>query len=242
MGLHIQGSGRAISSQLQRCCEDFKSNGSFRAQAKHYGNVVHMPVFKQCSTNTKVIDVFPLPELHLLTSPFNTLMAGLKTVWPDCEAWVRHCHINLEAQHGGTFTGTSCRTLLSNIDLLAAMGPVTCLPYITALHSFDAVVSTCYMLHAALHPGFCEAIVRFRTAFLDLGIRITPKIYAVFLHVADFCGSRQRGLGICMEQAVEPAHHDFLTVWRHFEVRNSRHPAFGRQLLRAMQTYNSRHL
>lgn len=49
------------------------------------------------------------------------------------------------------------------------------LPYIHAFRAFDRVVSMCFGV--ALKPGYEVAIQQFRTAYLDIGISVTPKVY-----------------------------------------------------------------
>jgi hypothetical protein len=237
--LHDRGTDRTIGS-LQQCFEHFQANGAIRSSAKNSKNVVHRPLFHQLDATKKVLDLFPPPELHLLTGPVNFLLQNLHSAWPECDTWIQQCHVSREAQHGGTFTGNSCRILLRSVDSMAALGPVSCLPYVVALRSLSAVVSSCY--GEQLDADFLDAIQRFRVAYLDLGISITPKVHAVLHHVADFCSARGRGLGLWTEQAVEAAHHDFRSLWKNFQVRDSSHPAYEKQLLRAVQVYNSQHL
>lgn len=102
------------------------------------------------------------------------------------------------------------------------------------------VVSACY--GNTLHPSYEEAIVDFKVAFLDLDIKVTPKIHAVFYHVPEFCRLTGRGLGPWSEQASEAAHHDFLATWSRFKVRSLEHPEFQNRLFRAVSAYNIYHV
>ena len=51
------------------------NSGENRQQAKHYGNVIHMPILSG-EPDTLVIDLLPPPELHLLLGVVNTLFKG----------------------------------------------------------------------------------------------------------------------------------------------------------------------
>ena len=55
------------------------------------------------------------------------------------------------------------------------------LPYIQAFRSFDQVVSKCFGV--SLKEGYKEAIEDFKTAYMNLGITVTPKVYCFrYLH------------------------------------------------------------
>jgi hypothetical protein len=40
-----------------------------------------------------------------------------------------------------------------------------------------------------------ENISEFKATYMKLNIPITPKLHAIFNHIANFCDSRQLGLG-----------------------------------------------
>lgn len=101
------------------------------------------------------------------------------------------------------------------------------------------VVIACY--GNDLRPDYEEKIEEFRAAFMDLGVRVTPKIHAVLHHVKEFCSFKQAGLGKWSEQAGEALHHDFLNVWENYKTRSTKHADFGERLLRATCAYNGRH-
>ena len=219
---------------------DFAESGDSRANAKKYGNVIHTSIVKGRSPDSLLIEVIPPPELHLLTGPVNTLYKAMEKLWPNASQWLVACHVQRVAYHGGNFTGNSARTLLKNVDRLQAMCPLQILPYVAPLRSLDAVVSACY--GAQLRPEYTHAIRRFQNDFLDLGINISPKIHAIFFHVPEFCQMVGKGLGSYSEQASESVHHDFQKIWENYKIQDQDHPRYGEQLLKAVTTYNSRHL
>jgi hypothetical protein len=164
---------------------------------------------------------------------------GLAVLWSESQQWLQACHVEREMIHGGSFTGNSCKILLSKVDLLEELCPESCKVYVNAFRSFGKVVSSCYGDH--LDSTFESYITEFKEAYLQLGISVTPKIHAVFYHVAEFCKSKRKGLGQWGEQASESVHHDFGKVWNNFKVNSLDNPHFGERLLRAVQVYNSRH-
>ena len=52
----------------------FMEAGGDTKTAKHYGNVTNMPMF-QTERATRIIDLLPLPELHLLLGGGNSLFS-----------------------------------------------------------------------------------------------------------------------------------------------------------------------
>ena len=49
------------------------------------------------------------------------------------------------------------------------------LPYVHAFRAFDRVVSMCFGV--TLKAGYEQAIQQFKTAYMDIGISVTPKVY-----------------------------------------------------------------
>ena len=109
-----------------------------------------------------------------------------------------------------------------------------------AFSAFNDVVSSCYGFDLA--TDYEEKIEIFRQSYMQLGVSITPKVHAVFYHIADFCNLTGFGLGPWSEQCGESIHHDFNEVWGHFKVNDTDHPKYGKALLDAVCYYNSLHL
>ena len=69
---------------------DYFEVNTNKKEAKHYGNVIHLPIVSNNLENKMpVIDVLPPSELDLLISPVNTLYDGLEKVWPRSEDWLK---------------------------------------------------------------------------------------------------------------------------------------------------------
>ena len=154
---------------------------------------------------------------------------------------VEECNVKKEDYHGGQFAGNESRKLLKNVDKLKALHPPTSVTkFITAFRSFDVVVEACY--GKDLNPDFQRRIVAFAMDYLKLGISVTPKVHAVFFHVAEFCLLTGKGLGPWSEQAGESVHHDFKQTWKNYKVNDVERDIYSENLLRAVAAYNSKHL
>ena len=77
-----QGLARTLES-LRQAFTAWVNSRTRQEKAKHYGNVIHMPILSG-DPDTLVIDILPPPELHLLLGVVGTLFKGkLKNV-PVC--------------------------------------------------------------------------------------------------------------------------------------------------------------
>ncbi len=76
---------------------------------------------------------------------------------------------------------------------------------------------------------------------MKLAIPVTPKIHAIFDHIAEFCQKRGIGLGNFSEQASESVHHDFQKTWERYAMPLG-HKDFGKHLCQAVVKYNSQHI
>lgn len=133
------GETRTLSN-LSDSFLSWTKDGSRLQRAKQFDNVIHPPLIRNVDEMTPMLEIIPPPELHLLTGPVNTLYKSLAEKWGDgCEQWINECNVMREAMHGGCFTGNSSRKLLSKVDTLQRMCPITCLPYVTAFRSFEKV-------------------------------------------------------------------------------------------------------
>ena len=235
--LHEKGAIRTLGT-IRELYWKFQSSGKDISKGKEYGNCVHAPIFKE-SDDTKVIDMYPPPELHLLLGAVNTLYLGLVSSWPDASTWTDAIHVTREAMHGGSFTGNSCKKLLNNTDILENLAPQECGRYVTVLKSLKDVVDACF--GKKLDPNYIELIRQFRDNYLSLQLSVTPKIHAIFFHVEEFCSTHEKGLGCFSEQSFEAAHSLFQTVWMKYKVPNNHH-RYGEQLFRAVCEFNSCHL
>ncbi|CAH0547206.1 unnamed protein product [Brassicogethes aeneus] len=150
------------------------------------------------------------PELHFLLGTVNTLYNNLLKAPPEvCNQWTTLCHIQREVIHEGSFTGNSCKKLLINLDYLDKNLPINLLPYMTCLKAFNDVTKSTFKV--TLDPNYKKN--RFKSSFLELGIKTTPKILAVIFHVQEFCEKTNLDLVFYSEQASKAVNSDFAVVW-----------------------------
>lgn len=219
----------------------FYNSGEEKIKAKAYGNVIHPSIIKGDIDMVRVIEVIPPPELHLMIGAFCTIYNCMKIAWPDVDMWLERCHVSKEQRHGGTFTGNVTRTLLKNIDALQAMCPLKCLPFVKVLRCLNEVVVSCFSWD--LSQGYRAKILQFMKSYLEIDdLPVTPKVHAIFFHVAELCEMRGCGLAAFSEQTSESIHHDFLSLWECYKTRSTEHPDYGKRLLNAVQRYNSQHV
>lgn len=237
----------SIRSNYQRRQADSLDRGRTQP-AKAYDNCVHMPLLPGSDT-VLVLDILPPMELHLLLGSVNRLVDHLEQTLKGSEAklelqqWISRLGLTRCSFHGGQFDGNSCKRLLDGVDLLQSLaesaGAFCVMPVVEALRALRAVVLGCF--GRTLMDGVAERVAAYREAYLALGIPVTVKNHAIFAHVAEFCVSRGRGLGLYSEQASESVHADFSAVWSRYKV-SSANAAYPQQLLRAVEVYNCRHM
>ena len=156
------------------------------------------------------------------------------------EKWMKTLHIKREEYHGGAYNGNDSRKLLKNVNILKQSCPSPFKGYVDAFNAFDEVVMSCY--GTVLQQNYKQKIEEFQKKYLNLKVSVTPKLHAVFFHVAEFCNMVGTGLGPWSEQTAESLHHDFNEIWKNFEVRKIEHPEYAKRLLDAVVMYNSQHL
>ena len=231
------GESRTLGS-LRQMFWSWKHSNTAKTSAKDHGNVVHPPVF-QLSNSTKVIDIVPPPELHLLIGPVTTMYHGLQKIWAHgAEEWARQCGVREQERHGGVFNGNACITLLHHVKKLQELQCPE--KYVKAFAKFGDVVKACYGKEFGKDAPVL--ISEFGDLFKNLQLVITPKVHAVLVHIVEFCSEYQTGLGVWSEQASEAVHFDFeASTWQRYKVADC-NPRYSQQLLRAVQDYAAKHL
>ena len=243
--LHVCGVYRTTDN-CKKFFEKWRKNGSYLKKAKEYKSCINEPVVKR-EKNTKIIDIIPPPELHLMIGVVNTLVNHMQQKFEDItHLWIKSCGVERQITHGGSgFNGNSCKDLLEakNTEKLKKFCEENendeCLKYVSVFESFKDVVDDCFSNE--LKPTYAESIMKFKSEYLTLNISVTPKVHAVFFHIKDFCAQQKRGLGFFCEQAIESVHFDFDCTWNKYKVLKSNHN-YANQLLRAVIEYNSNHI
>lgn len=240
--LHIIGEMRTIA----RCNENFNrfnDTNKARKDARKFYNCVNMPIIQ--SDKELILHILPPPELHLLLGCTNHMYNHMLAEFPSIATlWAKQCNVYRVDVYRGTmgFEGNQCKGLLNNTDKLRSLCmkyDIGCLKFVDAFLSFQKVVHSCFSLK--LQPNFETCIDDFEIRFKVLQISVTSKIHAIFFHVKQFCKTFDIGLGFFSEQAFESVHHDYTKTWQNFKV-NVDNPDYGEKLLRAVCSYNCKHL
>ena len=113
------------------------------AQMKDYANVT-----KEClitaGASEEVIDVVPLPELHLLIGVLNHLLKLLITCFPGVlEVFKAHGIFRL-GYNGGGLDGNNCKKLLQKLEKMRSAVPAHLQPVLDTLDTFRLLVGGCF--------------------------------------------------------------------------------------------------
>ena len=209
-------------------------------KASLFKNCIHLPLIKGTDEQL-IIEPLSPPELHLFLGITNKIFDTLNERMGDNQIYkwaYKQCIVRV-GYHGGCLEGNQARAVLQHLDSLQEFVPGHLQCFVLALRHFDNVRIACF--GQKLDPSFEEAINDFKTVFKSLSIRITPKLHILFDHVPQFCAMKRVGLGFFSEQASESVHADFAKIWQRFSVP-LHHERHGKNLLRAVQKYNSQHL
>ena len=113
-----RGESRTFGSLRKSFWEWYRA-GAKLSDAKHFGNVIHLPLPKNADSSF-VINTIPPPELHLLIGPVTTIFVALKNEWPQAEEWADTSNVERQSYHGGTFNGNGCMRLLKKLHILVS--------------------------------------------------------------------------------------------------------------------------
>lgn len=228
--------------------------GKNKLSSASFYSCEQMPLCDGENDSTLVLDLVPSMELHLMLGVVNNLYDCLdgrlnKTGCSiTAKDWAAPLGLARAAHYGGQFNGNQCRTLLSSTESLAQILQEAGVfhvgaPVLDAFTAFNMVRNTCFGVTCS--PDFQVHIERFAVAFLKLGLSVTPKVHAVFVHVTQFLNRQQplnKGLGYWSEQASETVHSDFDSLWVGSSYKRAMsHKDYGSQLHKCVITYNSRH-
>ena len=118
--------------------------------AKDFDNCINMPLFN-LPDETLVMDIIPLPELHLMLGCVNNILQELNKRWAErhnIEDPVWHfCdehNIKKITYRGKSLEGPSCEKLLKNLHLLDRRVPPRLRTFVSALFTFDALKKSCF--------------------------------------------------------------------------------------------------
>ena len=240
--------------QYRQACETHMRK--IKPSAAPFKNCVNNPLL-DLPDETPVSRVLAPIELHLLSGNTNRLYDFGNTVLTNLDAtvsmdlWNKSLGFDRPKLHSGQFKGGQCSKLLENTDLLENLlkSSLTVVPaqlsdLIRALSALNQAKNTCFGLR--LDKSYKEKIKLYKEAYKTLGIKVSPKVHALVIHVPEFLDSMQesypdKGLGFWSEQASETVHYDFKQFYEQGYKIPSCHNLYSAKLLRSVIVYNSRH-
>jgi hypothetical protein len=252
--LRTFGDIRRSAREYQRAAS--QTPGTSKMSAVQFKNCVRQPLLTLPDDAT-VLEAVPPMELHLLLGIVNRLFEELEirlNSLLDCQqfvsSWLNELGLRRPQHRRDSFNGNQCERLLNGVDCLQrSLEKRSNFPGIAVCHAlrcFSAVKSSCFGME--LRPDFENAIAAFQKAYTDLGIAVTPKVHAVFDHVAPFLRAKnrsaehQRGLGYWSEHVMEAAHCDFSRMWSSGYKVDPSKPEYPERLRRCVVAYSSRHM
>ena len=78
--------------------------------------MVNVCLIKERNKSKLVLEVIPLPELHMLIGFVNHISTYIIFYWPEYKDWVNSLGCIRRGYHGGTYEGNTCRIILKNCD------------------------------------------------------------------------------------------------------------------------------
>ena len=208
---------------------------------KDFFNCVNPPLIEG-DDEDRIIDILPLPELHLLLGVTNTLLFKVNELAGDdlVIKWANGLSCYQEKQGSKQFNGERCVILLNNMESLIKKLPRKLKFFGYALKAFNQVRKSCF--GEELDGDYREKIAEFESAFRDIGLDlqpVTPKVHVVLHHLADFV-DENGPLGQFNEQTFESVHYAFAN---HMDTskytRNLDHPEHGKFLKKGVIDYNT---
>ena len=110
-----------------------------------------------------ILEVVPLPELHLLMGFVNHLSTYISTLWPEYTKWVSSLGCIRRGYHGGTYEGNACQTILQNCDQLSLLLPNHLLPLLEPMRYFNKLVHGTF--GNVLDPNYPTLISGFQKSY-----------------------------------------------------------------------------
>lgn len=223
--LRTLGDIRKWARELHEYCQNMYPDNpeeGLKLHAKDFYNCIHEPLF-DLPDETLIMDILPLPELHLMLGCVNGLLTELNKKWSEKSnienpVW-KFCDregIKKITYRGFALEGPQCKLLLSKLDKLIRQVPRSCKFFVKALQAFDSLRVSSFS--EEVQSTFKEDFNRFTYCFdvLDWDSGST-KIHIILDHLDQFV-KNHGALGPFNEQASEAVHNDWLRTWNSFKT------------------------
>ncbi len=104
---------------------------------KEFKNLIAPCLLKE-EPNKYIIDVIPIPELHVYEHVVTKVADLLTEVNPSVQEFFTAKCISRHGYNGGGYDGPNCKNILKSLDDLEATTDLTTVPMITTLRKFKA--------------------------------------------------------------------------------------------------------
>lgn len=193
----------------------------------------------------KILDLIPVPMLHVLLGIVNKTYKSLVNTIPKSAEWPRILSIHQEHYHGDSFEGNESKKLLNNVGVLEGILNKKCLkkasPFIKVLKSFKIIIDLVYDKAIDLRR-LENAIEDFKIGWKDSNMSLITKAHIVIDHLFDFVSARRNtSMAFYSEQSHESAHCEVDKTWSRYFVKEQSNPQYMDRLLRCVLDFNAQH-
>ncbi len=158
---------------MRRLAAEFNQAGREWDKAKSFTKCVNIPL-PGGPDEREVLICIPPPELHLHLRVINHLFDEQNKNG-----------INRVNYQGCKMAGNDCNKLLQKSRQLLDDLPDELKQFALCLYHFDCMREACFSVQ--LDSNFLAKIGTFKKSYLVLNVSVTPKVYAVFQLVGEFC-------------------------------------------------------
>ena len=205
-----------------------------------------------------IVEMIPPMELHMLLGLGNDLFKVLEATMEalnmgeSLKRWLKMIGAEQSHYFGGQFNGNNVENVLRGVNSLRNLlsrdlkKSQKLQDILKAMETLEAVKHCCF--GQDLDPRFEKEIQLLGKLWLRIGMSVTPKAHALFVHVSQFLHFKnpqtgpKRGLGYWSEQASESVHHDFERHWQQGYKRPLDSPDYDLKALQCISTYAARHI
>ena len=140
----LKGGKIRTFGDLRKRHEQFLKAGGKLRDASKYANCINRCLLNE-DDETRVIDVVPPEELHLLMGGVHVHLNLLIEIFglQFVEKWTSRVGVIRHGYQGGGYDGVNSKRILNLVDDLAAYLPPNCAPIIASLRAFKSIVEGC---------------------------------------------------------------------------------------------------
>lgn len=211
---------------------------------KNYYNVLNAPLFTSLPNDTLIMQISPIPSLHILIGIFNHIWKAMENTSQECKdachkfALENNCI--KEDYWGKTFEGNECVKLMKNISHKSFQDYLQIKPHVNALQKFNILRKSVF--GNTVSPDWHESYINFCAFFQEIPNITKPlKVHIVFAHLPFFINnfSKGRDLGYFSEQTGESIHQKFNPICERYKLKNIESEKYGNHLLRSVIDFSS---